>query len=82
MQVEYVESNGLLSSNDHGGCQRHNTATALLQMYEQWTEELEKHLMVGVTMVDLSAAFDMVDHGILLKKIEIYGMDRHSLSLS
>ena len=67
--VEYVESNGLLCSNHHGGRQHHNTATALLQMYEQWTEEVEKNLMVGVMMVDLSAAFDMVDHSILVKKL-------------
>ena len=78
--VEYVESNGLISTNHHGGRQHHNTATALLQMYEQWTEEVENNLMVGVMMVDLSAAFDMVDHSILLKKLELYGMDWHSLS--
>ena len=49
-------------------------------MYDQWLEEVERDLMVGVMMIDLSAAFDMVDHHILVKKLELYGFDTHSIT--
>ena len=78
--VNYFESNKLLNPNHHGCRQGHNTATALLQMYDQWLEEVDSDLMVGVMLVDLSAAFDMVDHSILLQKLELYGMDYQSIS--
>ena len=69
--VKYLESNSLVNPNHHGCRQGHNTATALLQMYDQWLGEVENNLMVGVMLIDLSAAFDMVDHIILLKKLEL-----------
>ena len=78
--MNYLESNKLLNPNHHGCRQGHNTATALLQMCDQWLEEVDSDLMVGVMLVDLSAAFDMVDHSILLKKLDLYGLDKHSIS--
>ena len=49
-------------------------------MYENWLENVENEEMVGVMMVDLSAAFDMVDHNILLGKLQLYGLDDKVIS--
>ena len=48
-------------------------------MYDQWVEEVKSGMMVGVMMIDLSAAFDMVDHELLLQKLELFGMDARAL---
>ena len=36
--------------------------------------------MVGVMMIDLSAAFDMVDHPLLLQKLQLFGLEDDALS--
>ena len=77
--VEYLDSNGLLHPNHHGSRKYHNTATALVQMYDQWLEEVEEGNMVGVMMIDLSAAFDMVDHKLLVEKLQLFGLDENAL---
>ena len=44
--VNYLEKNKLIHPNHHGGRQGHNTA--LVQMMDQWLEEVEKGKLVGV----------------------------------
>ena len=78
--VKYLDTNCLFHSNHHGSRRNHNTATALVQMYDKWLEEVEEGKMVGVMMVDLSAAFDMVDHKLLLAKLELFGLDDNALN--
>ena len=40
--VVYLDTNALLHPNHHGSRHHHNTATALIQMYDQWLEEVEE----------------------------------------
>ena len=73
--VQYLEENHLLHPNHHGSRACHSTASALLQMHDTWLQEVEDGSMVGVMMLDLSAAFDMVDHDLLLEKLKLHGLD-------
>ena len=73
--VEYLDQNKLLHHNHHGSRSGFNTATALIQMYDQWTQEVDDGKMVGTMMIDLSAAFDMVDHPLLLEKLRLFGLE-------
>ena len=77
--VAYITENNLIHPNHHAYRANHNTTTALLQMYDMWLDNLEKKDMAGVCFLDMSAAFDIVDHPLLLKKLELYGFDEGML---
>ena len=48
-------------------------------MYDKWVESIENGNMAGVMMIDLSAAFDLVDHPLLLQKLELLGFDQSAV---
>ena len=48
----------------------HSTETALTHVFSNTIEELDKGNLVLLTMLDLSAAFDCVDHEILLNRLK------------
>ena len=77
--VDYMESNGLFHPSHHGYRVGHNTCTALLELYDGWVEALERGELAGVMFVDLSAAFDCVDHNLLIEKMKILGFDCKSV---
>ena len=76
--IEYLENNGLLHPSHHGFRRNHSTATALIEMNNTWIDALENDEITAVLLLDLSAAFDLVDTRILLKKLEIYGFKREA----
>ena len=73
MQVaEHMNSHGLLHPNHHGFRAHHSVTTALLQMYDTWMDAIEKGEMVGLGLIDMSAAFDCVDADLLLARTKLY----------
>ena len=73
--VSYITDNSLIHPNHHAFRTGHNTTTALLHMYDVWLDSLEKGEMAGVCFLDMSAAFDIVDHPLLMEKLSLYGFE-------
>ena len=78
--MKYMEENNLLHPSHHGFRSKHSTATALLEMYDVWVDAFDEDKLTAVVMLDLSAAFDVVDTNILLGKLELYGFHEHVVS--
>ena len=76
----YFASNKIFNSNLHGYMKNRSTLTALLTMYNRWIEAASRGQVSGAVFIDLSAAFDLVDPQLLLKKLEIYGLNQDALS--
>ena len=74
-----MDNNKFFNPNHHAYRAGHSTTTALLQLYDTWLDALEGGDLAGVCMLDMSAAFDLVDTDILLEKLKLYGFDQNSV---
>ena len=72
--VHYINSKRILTDSQYGFRQKHSTFMAIIDMCDKVTEALEKNeYSVGI-FIDLSKAFDTLNHDILLRKLEHYGI--------
>ena len=70
--AEHFSANNLRHPNHHGFRPNHSTATAVSQLYDIFIRGAENRELTAALLLDLSAAFDVVDHQILLQKLELY----------
>ena len=70
----YFSTNKIFHSNVMGFRRNRSTESALLQMYDRWVRGAGQGNISGIVVLDLSAAFDLVDSDILIEKLRIYGL--------
>ena len=59
---------------------KHNTQYALLRMIENWKTQLNKRKKIGVIIMDLSKAFDTLNHNLLVAKFKAYSLNLNAAS--
>lgn len=77
---EYFEKNHLLFAGQSGFRGRHSCESAIQYVCADWREKINNGELVIAVFVDLQRAFETIDRGILIKKLENYGVNKCSLS--
>ena len=56
-----------------------STQVALIRLLQKWQYSLDNNEIVGTVLIDLSKAYDCIQHDLLLAKLEAYGFSRRAL---
>ena len=75
----FLCENNLIYIRQSGFRSKHSTETALIKIIDDLLFNLDNDRVSGMVLVDYRKAFDMIDHTLLLKKLEVYGISRDSL---
>ena len=71
---DYLENHNLLSQYQFGFRKNRSTAQAVAYYTDCIRKQMDKGKLTGSLYLDLRKAFDTVNHGKLLSKLELYGV--------
>ena len=77
----FLKVNTAITQYQHGFRTGFSTTTALIDLTEYIYKAMESGNYTAAVLLDLSRAFDTVDHGILLNKLSHYGFRGSFLDL-
>ena len=72
--IDYINKNGILTDRQYGFRSKSSTNHAIIELVDKITKAIEKNEFIVGIFLDLSKAFDTVNHNILLKKLYFYGI--------
>ena len=72
--MEHMEQNRLFTDHQHGFRKGRSCITQLIEVIDEWTENLNSQENIDAIYLDFQKAFDTVPHRRLLAKLEGYGI--------
>ena len=78
---EYFDRNNLLTQHQYGFRKNHSTEFAAMELIDRVANLLELGKIPFNLYIDLSKAFDVLNHDILLSKLEFYGLNELTIKL-
>ena len=76
----FLSENDLIHTRQSGFRPRHSTETALIKVIDDLLFNLDNDCVSGMVLIDYRKAFDVIDHTLLLKKLEVYGLSTETVS--
>ena len=77
--LEHLEKQELLLQDHHAYRKHLGTTSAIIQIMDTITSGADSNEFVATLSIDQTAAFDCVNHDLLLKKLEHYSLDNTTL---
>ena len=77
--MQHIEQSKILTPSQFGFRKCHSTNHAMINLLETTLTALDNGLKTGGVYLDVSKAFDVVSHRILLRKLEYYGVRANAL---
>jgi retron-type reverse transcriptase len=74
--INHIEKNNILTQHQYGFRENRSTELAIIELVDRITKAIDKgEYTIGI-FLDLSKAFDTIDHKILIQKFDHYGIRR------
>jgi len=76
---DYMTTNNLFLNSQYGFRKKHSTELAALEFVDRIAKDMDKNKVPLSIFIDLSKAFDTLDHTILIEKLKYYGVEGSAL---
>ena len=77
--LEFMESSGQMNSNHHSYRKQHSTVTAMLELSDAMFRGCDEKKITTLVTLDQSAAFDVLSHVTLSRKLKLYNFGEKAL---
>ena len=79
--IDFLDKHNILIKHQFGFRRGHSTATAILDLIHKINQAIDNKEYALTIFIDLTKAFDVIDHLILLRKLQYYGIRGTPLKL-
>jgi hypothetical protein len=77
--IYYLQDHNFISPDQSAYLENHSTNTSLHRVVDDWLEAMNDGQIVGACFLDISKCFDTIDHKLLMKKLDYYGIRNSEL---